>query len=98
MAEGVYNRRTASTDAAKVRAMKAEGTGATEIAKALKSGRASGVSSTLSQGKQEQGRSHPGTEGDNAPFGLQGVPWPVLRTCVNSVSSYSSCYRMRSSQ
>ena len=40
-AEGVYKGRPASIDAAKVRAMKAEGIGATEIAKALKIGRAS---------------------------------------------------------
>jgi DNA invertase Pin-like site-specific DNA recombinase len=40
-AEGVYRGRPASIDAAKVRAMKAEGMGATEIAKALKIGRAS---------------------------------------------------------
>ena len=40
-AEGVYKGRPASIDAAKVRAMKAEGMGATEIAKALKIGRAS---------------------------------------------------------
>jgi DNA invertase Pin-like site-specific DNA recombinase len=39
--EGVYKGRPASIDAAKVRAMKAEGMGATEIAKALKIGRAS---------------------------------------------------------
>jgi hypothetical protein len=38
-AEGVYKGRPASIDAAKVRAMKAEGMGATEIAKALKIGR-----------------------------------------------------------
>jgi DNA invertase Pin-like site-specific DNA recombinase len=40
-AEGVYKGRPASIDAAKVRAMKAKGMGATEIAKALKIGRAS---------------------------------------------------------
>jgi DNA invertase Pin-like site-specific DNA recombinase len=40
-AEGVYKGRPASLDAAKVRAMKAKGMGATEIAKALKIGRAS---------------------------------------------------------
>src|SRR5882762_3655008 len=40
-AEGVYKGRPASIDAAKVRAMKAEGLGSTEIAKALKIGRAS---------------------------------------------------------
>jgi DNA invertase Pin-like site-specific DNA recombinase len=40
-ADGVYQVRPASIDAAKVRAMKAEGMGATEIAKALKIGRAS---------------------------------------------------------
>jgi DNA invertase Pin-like site-specific DNA recombinase len=40
-AEGVYKGRPGSIDAAKVRAMKAEGMGATEIAKALKIGRAS---------------------------------------------------------
>jgi len=40
-AEGVYKGRPASIDVAKVRAMKAEGMGATEIAKALKIGRAS---------------------------------------------------------
>jgi DNA invertase Pin-like site-specific DNA recombinase len=40
-AGGVYQGRPASIDAAKVRAMKAEGMGATEIAKALKIGRAS---------------------------------------------------------
>ena len=40
-AEGVYKGRPASIDAAKVRAMKAKGIGATEIAKALKIGRAS---------------------------------------------------------
>jgi DNA invertase Pin-like site-specific DNA recombinase len=39
--EGVYKGRPASIDAAKVRAMKAGGMGATEIAKALKIGRAS---------------------------------------------------------
>jgi len=39
--EGVYKGRPASIDAAKVRAMKAEGMGATEIARALKIGRAS---------------------------------------------------------
>jgi DNA invertase Pin-like site-specific DNA recombinase len=39
-AEGVYKGRPASIDAAKVRAMKA-GIGATDIAKALKIGRAS---------------------------------------------------------
>ena len=38
-AAGVYQGRPASIDAAKVRAMKAEGMGATEIAKALKIGR-----------------------------------------------------------
>jgi DNA invertase Pin-like site-specific DNA recombinase len=40
-AEGVYKGRPASIDVAKVRAMKAEGMGATEIANALKIGRAS---------------------------------------------------------
>jgi DNA invertase Pin-like site-specific DNA recombinase len=40
-AEGVYMGRPASIDVAKVRAMKAKGLGATEIAKALKIGRAS---------------------------------------------------------
>ena len=40
-AEGVYKGRPASIDAAKVRAMKAEGMGATEIARVLKIGRAS---------------------------------------------------------
>lgn len=40
-AEGVYKGRPASIDAAKVRTMKAKGMGATEIAKALKIGRAS---------------------------------------------------------
>jgi DNA invertase Pin-like site-specific DNA recombinase len=40
-AEGVYQGRPASIDAAKVRAMKAEGMGATEIARVLKIGRAS---------------------------------------------------------
>jgi helix-turn-helix resolvase-like protein len=40
-AEGVYKGRRASIDAAKVRAMKAKGVGATEMAKALKIGRAS---------------------------------------------------------
>jgi DNA invertase Pin-like site-specific DNA recombinase len=40
-AEGVYKGRPASIDAAQVRAMKAEGMGATEIAKALKIARAS---------------------------------------------------------
>jgi DNA invertase Pin-like site-specific DNA recombinase len=40
-AEGVYKGRPASIDAAKVRAMKTKGMGATEIAKALKIGRAS---------------------------------------------------------
>ena len=40
-AEGKYKGRPASIDAAKVRAMKAEGLGASEIAKALKIGRAS---------------------------------------------------------
>jgi DNA invertase Pin-like site-specific DNA recombinase len=40
-AEGVYKGRPASIDVAKVRAMKAEGMGATEIAKTLKIGRAS---------------------------------------------------------
>jgi DNA invertase Pin-like site-specific DNA recombinase len=40
-AEGVYKGRPASIDVAKVRAMKAKGIGATEIAKALKIGRAS---------------------------------------------------------
>ena len=40
-AEGVYKGRPASIDAAQVRAMKAQGMGATEIAKALKIGRAS---------------------------------------------------------
>ena len=39
-AEGKYKGRPASIDAAKVRAMKAEGLGASEIAKALKIGRA----------------------------------------------------------
>src|SRR6516165_7989226 len=39
-AEGVYRGRPASIDAAKVRAMRAEGIGATEIAKTLKIGRA----------------------------------------------------------
>jgi DNA invertase Pin-like site-specific DNA recombinase len=39
--EGVYKGRPASIDAAMVRAMKAEGIGASEIAKALKIGRAS---------------------------------------------------------
>jgi hypothetical protein len=38
---GVYKGRQASIDATKVRAMKAEGVGATEIAEALKIGRAS---------------------------------------------------------
>ena len=40
-AEGKYKGRPASINAAKVRAMKAEGLGASEIAKALKIGRAS---------------------------------------------------------
>jgi len=40
-AAGVYKGRPASIDAAQVRAMKAEGKGASEIAKALKIGRAS---------------------------------------------------------
>jgi DNA invertase Pin-like site-specific DNA recombinase len=40
-AEGVYQGRPASIDVFQVRAMKAEGMGATEIAKALKIGRAS---------------------------------------------------------
>ena len=40
-AEGVYKGRPASIDTARVPAMKAEGMGATEIAKALKIGRAS---------------------------------------------------------
>jgi len=40
-AEGVYRGRPSSIDASKVRAMKAEGMGATQIAKALKIGRAS---------------------------------------------------------
>jgi DNA invertase Pin-like site-specific DNA recombinase len=40
-AEGVYKGRPASIDVTKVRAMKAKGMGATEIAKALKIGRAS---------------------------------------------------------
>ena len=40
-AEGVYKGRPASIDATKVRAMKAQGLGATEIAKALRIGRAS---------------------------------------------------------
>jgi DNA invertase Pin-like site-specific DNA recombinase len=40
-AEGVYRGRPGSIDVVKVRAMKAEGMGATEIAKALKIGRAS---------------------------------------------------------
>jgi DNA invertase Pin-like site-specific DNA recombinase len=40
-AEGVYKGRPGSIDAAKVRAMKAEGMGATEIARVLKIGRAS---------------------------------------------------------
>jgi DNA invertase Pin-like site-specific DNA recombinase len=40
-AAGVYKGRPASIDAAQVRAMKAEGLGASEIAKALKIGRAS---------------------------------------------------------
>src|SRR5258705_6833176 len=40
-AEGVYQGRPASIDIAKVRAMKAKGVGATEIARALKIGRAS---------------------------------------------------------
>jgi DNA invertase Pin-like site-specific DNA recombinase len=40
-AEGVYQGRPGSIDAAKVRAMKAEGMGATETAKALKIGGAS---------------------------------------------------------
>jgi DNA invertase Pin-like site-specific DNA recombinase len=39
--EGVYQGRPASIDAAKVRAMKAKGMGATEIARVLKIGRAS---------------------------------------------------------
>ena len=40
-AAGVYKGRPASIDAAQVRAMKAQGKGASEIAKALKIGRAS---------------------------------------------------------
>jgi DNA invertase Pin-like site-specific DNA recombinase len=40
-AEGVYKGRPASIDGVKVRAMKAKGMGATEIARALKIGRAS---------------------------------------------------------
>jgi DNA invertase Pin-like site-specific DNA recombinase len=40
-AEGVYKARPASIDAAQVREMKSQGLGATEIAKALKIGRAS---------------------------------------------------------
>src|SRR6266849_6570244 len=40
-AAGVYKGRPASIDAAQVRAMKADGMGATEIAKALRIGRAS---------------------------------------------------------
>ncbi len=40
-AAGVYKGRSASIDAAQVRAMKAQGAGASEIAKALKIGRAS---------------------------------------------------------
>jgi DNA invertase Pin-like site-specific DNA recombinase len=40
-AAGVYKGRPASIDAAQVRAMKAQGLGASEIAKALKIGRAS---------------------------------------------------------
>jgi DNA invertase Pin-like site-specific DNA recombinase len=40
-AAGVYKVRPASIDATQVRAMKAEGKGASEIAKALKIGRAS---------------------------------------------------------
>jgi DNA invertase Pin-like site-specific DNA recombinase len=40
-ANGVYKGRPASIDAAQVREMKARGLGATEIAKALKIGRAS---------------------------------------------------------
>jgi DNA invertase Pin-like site-specific DNA recombinase len=40
-AEGVYKGRPASIDAVQVRAMKSQGLGATEIAKALKIGRAS---------------------------------------------------------
>jgi DNA invertase Pin-like site-specific DNA recombinase len=40
-AAGVYKGRPASIDAGQVRAMKAEGKGASEIAKALKIGRAS---------------------------------------------------------
>jgi Helix-turn-helix domain of resolvase len=40
-AAGVYNGRPAPIDAAQVRAMKAQGKGASEIAKALKIGRAS---------------------------------------------------------
>ena len=40
-AAGVYKGRPASTDATQLRAMKAEGKGASEIAKALKIGRAS---------------------------------------------------------
>jgi DNA invertase Pin-like site-specific DNA recombinase len=40
-AAGVYKGRPASIDATQVRAMKAEGKGASEIAKALKIGRAS---------------------------------------------------------
>jgi DNA invertase Pin-like site-specific DNA recombinase len=39
--EGVHKGRPPSIDAAQVRALKAEGMGATEIAKALKIGRAS---------------------------------------------------------
>ena len=39
--EGVYKGRPASIDQARVREMKAQGLGATEIAKALKIGRAS---------------------------------------------------------
>jgi DNA invertase Pin-like site-specific DNA recombinase len=40
-AAGVYKGRPASMDATEVRAMKAQGLGASEIAKALKIGRAS---------------------------------------------------------
>jgi DNA invertase Pin-like site-specific DNA recombinase len=40
-ASGVYKGRPASIDAAQVRAMKAQGLGASEIAKTLKIGRAS---------------------------------------------------------
>jgi Resolvase, N terminal domain len=42
-AAGVYKGRPASIDAAQVRAMKAQGIGASEIAKALKIGRASAI-------------------------------------------------------